>query len=504
MSDLVPDSPPPADAKRPRRLAKHFRWQALFQQTADPLFLLDRRRRLLFVNRAWEALTGVPAAEAGALTCRQPRPAAPGDSWKEILEHALTPPAEAIHGSPARVRRLLPARSAERGARSTEEAESSALRAPSSEFRAGEGRQWWEVEFLPLRQEGQSGGFFLLGRIRVLEAESPGTHPLPERLANLRQRAVGRHSLEPWAASTMPAVRRLVEQVRLAAGVRVPVLLVGEPGCGKQTLARVIHYQGPARERPFIALDCRRLPPAALASALFGEWAAPGGAGAFYLQEPACLPRDLQLRLLALLAGDRPTGPRLLAGACRPPEEEVRAGRLLEDLAWALGTLVLAVPPLRERLADLPLLVEGMLARANADAEVKVMGLTPDAWEVVRAYPWPGNLRELYRALSAAQGRAHGERIAAVDLPASVRQAVRLAQTAGRVADRPLPLDKILQEAERRLIELALRRTKGHQTKAAQLLGIWRQRLQRRMEVLGFQTARGEPPAEEESRKGEE
>ncbi len=72
------------------------------------------------------------------------------------------------------------------------------------------------------------------------------------------------------------------------------------------------------------------------------------------------------------------------------------------------------------------------------------------------------------------------------------------------MADRPLPLDKILQEAERRLIELALRRTKGHQTKAAQLLGIWRQRLQRRMEVLGFQTARGEPPAEEESRKGEE
>jgi hypothetical protein len=509
MSDAVPDSPPPADAKAApspptplpprgergeagppsppsrgrgvggeggRPLARHFRWQSLFQHTADPLFLLDRRRRLLFVNHAWEALTGVPASEAHLIEGlgRRPRPASPGDSWEKVLAHALTPPAEAIQGAPGRVRRLLPGREGPGGS-----------------------RQWWEVEFLPLRQEGEKGGFFLLGRIRVLGAETPGTAPLPERLANLRQRVAARHTLEPWTASATPAVRRLVEQVRLACRVRVPVLLLGEAGSGKQTLARTIHYQyqGPDRDRPFVALDCRRLPPAALASVLFGEWAGPGGAGAFYLKEPACLPRDLQLRLCEMLAGERADRPRLLAGAVQPPEEEVRSGRLLEDLACELGTLVLAVPPLRERKADLPQLVEALLARANAEGEVRVTGLAPDAWEVVRAYSWPGNLSELYRALHLAGGRARGERIAAMDLPAAVRQAVHLAQTPGRSAGRPVPLDKVLEQAERRLIEQALRRAGGNKTKAAQALGIWRPRLLRRMVALGIADTEEDSPA---------
>jgi DNA-binding NtrC family response regulator len=300
-------------------------------------------------------------------------------------------------------------------------------------------------------------------------------------------------------------VRRLAEQVRLACRVRVPVLLVGEPGSGKRTLARIIHYQyqGPDRDRPFVALDCRRLPPAALASVLFGEWAGPGGAGAVYLEEPSYLPREFQLRLCETMAADSMDRPRILAGETQPPDEAVKGGRLLEDLACALGTLVLAVPPVRERAADLPLLVEGLLARSNAEGDLRLTVLAPDAWEVVRAYSWPGNLRELYRALVVAQGRAQGERIAAADFPAAVRQAVNLAQVAGPT-DRRLPLDKILEEAERRLIELALRRTRGHQTKAAHILGIWRQRLQRRMEVLGFQTARGEPPTEEaDSEEGE-
>jgi DNA-binding protein Fis len=481
MSDPVPDTPPTAspDARpkpRPRPLARHFRWQSLFQHTSDPVFLLDRRRRLLFVNRAWEQLTGVPSAEAHHIEGlgRRPRPSSPGDSWEMVLAHAHTPPSEVMQGTPGRVRRLLPGRDGR-----------------------GAGRQWWEVEFLPLGQEG--GGFFLLGRIRVLEAEAPGAVPVPERLANLRQRAAARHSLEPWAASTVPAVRRLVEQVRLACRVRVPVLLLGEPGSGKQTLARIIHYQyqGPDRDRPFVALDCRRLPPTALASALFGEWAGPGGAGTFYLKEPVCLPRELQLRLCEMLAVDRTDRPRILAGMLESPDEAVRGGRLLVDLACALGTLVLAVPPLRERSADLPLLVEDLLARANAEGDLRLTVLAPDAWDVVRAYSWPGNLRELYRALVVAQGRAQGERIAAADLPAAVRQAVKLAQEAGQ-ADRRLPLDKILKEAERRLIEQALRRAGGNKTKASQALGIWRPRLLRRMKALKITDTEGDVPEDEE------
>jgi PAS domain S-box-containing protein len=468
MSEPAPDSlpgPPPA-AERTRPAAQHYRWQALFQRTADALFLLDRRRRILFVNRAWEALTGVPAAQAHGLPCRRPRPVAPADPWEQVLAHALTPPPEAAEGQPARVRRLLPGR---------------------------EARQWWEIEFLPLRQEGGPAAFVLLGRIRVLGAEPAGSDPLPERLANLRLRACGHHSLDAWEASTLPAARRLLAQVRLAATVATPVLLVGEAGSGKESLARIIHARGPAAERSFAALDCRRLPPALLAAVLFGPHAA---LGALYLREPAALPGDLQLRLCEWLA--RGTGPRLLAGMRTDPAGEVRAGRLLEELACQLGTLVIPVPPLRERLADLPLLAEQMLARAGEATGRKGVTLAADAWEVLRGHPWPGNLRDLYDVLASAAARVTGEQVGAADLPAHLRQAHALAAVAGPAPPQPLPLDSILEQAERRLIELALRRCGGHLTRAAASLGIWRQRLKRRMEALGIADPERAQAAEKE------
>jgi DNA-binding NtrC family response regulator len=370
--------------------------------------------------------------------------------------------------------------------------------------------QWWEVEFLPLRHEGGAGGFSLLGRVRVLGDEPAGTAPLPERLANLRQRAAGRWTLDTWAASTAPAVRRLVARARLAAGVRAPVLFVGEPGTGKETLARAVHHHGPDAERAFASLDCRRLPAAALAAVLSGGTP---GLGAVYLREPAALPRELQLRLCDW-AG-RPDGPRLLAGTRADPAAEVRDGRLLEDLACLLGTLVIEVPPLRERIDDLPLLAEQMLARACEGRDRKVPAVGSDAWDVLRGHAWPGNLRELYRVLAAAAGRvaagrATGDWVTAADVPARLRQAHALAAVPGRPAGKSPPLDYLLEQAERRLIELALRRAGGNKTKAAQELGIWRPRLLRRMEALGVRDTeevagdRGQETADQEEGAGGE
>src|SRR5690348_2891472 len=101
---------PPSGA--PRKLAKNFRWQAFFQRCAEPLFVLDRLRRLLFVNRAWEVLTGISAEQAHVLVCRRSRPVAVDDPAEEILAHALTPPPEVLHGAGGHVRRLLPGRAA--------------------------------------------------------------------------------------------------------------------------------------------------------------------------------------------------------------------------------------------------------------------------------------------------------------------------------------------------------------------------------------------------------
>jgi transcriptional regulator with AAA-type ATPase domain len=443
-------------------LARTFRWQAFFRRAADPVFVLDRRRRLLFVNEAWEALTGTPASEAHLLFDRRPRP---GDSPRAALEHALTPPPEAVQGAVARVRRLAPGREA--------------------------GRRWWDVEFFPLRQPGEAGGVLLLGRITPVPAdEAAPDPPLPEQLVALRERVADRYGTD-LLPETTPALRRLAEQVRLAARTAAPVWLVGEPGAGKRTLARLIHLLGPNRERPLAALDCARLPVAAVADVLFSG--GPGAPAAVYLNEPGRLPRDVQARLCELVAAPDGGAPRVLAGCAADPAEEVRSGRLLDELYASLAVLTLHVPPLRERAADLPLLVRRLLERWGEDEGPRVTGLTAEAWEALRGHAWPGNLRELFAVLAAARRRAKNGRIDAADLPASLRLTKRLGETPGRAPERPLPLDRLLEQAEKRLIELALRRTGGHKARAAEALAIWRTRLTRRMKALGIAGAEDEP-----------
>jgi transcriptional regulator with PAS, ATPase and Fis domain len=440
--------------------ADDFRWQGFFQRSTDPLFLLNRQRRLLFVNRAWETLAGLSAAQARGLICRKHQPAGPNDSLEDVLSHVLCPPLEVVRGAAAAARRLVPA--------------------PASRTTAP---RWWDVEFLPLRAGDTLRG--ILGRIKPVPVETPAeAAPLPEKIVALRQRAAARYGID-WLSSDVPAMRRLAEQVRLAASLHTPALIVGEPGSGKESVARVLHLHSGLREKAFIALDCARLPFAAVAEVLLTTQATAHRqvAGTVYLHEPRRLPRDLQQGLVHLLtAAD---APRLLAGCCTDPDEDVRAGRLLPELWCALSVLVLRVPPLRERRADLPLLVKRILLRAAPVVDNPVTELTPAAWDVLRGHTWPGNLRELVNVLSVACIAAKG-RIDAADLPASLRLTQRLATTSGNPVERPLPLDKLLEQTERRLIQLALQRARGNKRRAAELLDISRPRLTRRMEVLGL------------------
>src|SRR5262249_37441934 len=140
MSD---PTPPPADPSHPRatperRTADAFRWQALFQRSSDAVFVLDRQRRPRFVNRAWESLTGLSAADAPPLYCKRPQPAGAGDTMLEAVARALAPPPEVSHGETCRARRRLPG-----GDRL--------------------GPRCWDVEFMPLRVDGKAGG--ILGRV---------------------------------------------------------------------------------------------------------------------------------------------------------------------------------------------------------------------------------------------------------------------------------------------------------------------------------------------------
>src|SRR5262249_32596651 len=167
-----------------------------------PFFLLNRRRRLLGVNQAWEQWTGSPAAEFRGLALKRYPNAQAGS--REALAGALRPVPEALEGKPARVRRLAPPR--------------------------GGGRSWCAIDYFPLR--ASKGRLRILGRITPLPGGATlSVAPLPEELVTLRESRVGRYRLDQLE-SRMPAFRRVVDQVRLAGQTRVPLLLVGEPGTG--------------------------------------------------------------------------------------------------------------------------------------------------------------------------------------------------------------------------------------------------------------------------------
>lgn len=441
-----------------------FRWQPIFERAAEPLFILDRRRRILFVNQAFEQLIGLSAEQSRGLRCV--RRGCPESGIEEVVAAALAPPADVVEGRSGSSLRFVT---------------------------APDGKRWqWRVQFFPIG--GPQGVLWFLGKIHASATEPrKDVSPLPEELLALRQRVAERHSLESLA-SNYPSMRRLVSQARLAASSRTPVLLTGEPGSGKRWLARAIHERRRTSDRSFAALDCARLPAAAVAEALFAEGGLARRAGfqTLYLAEPAGLPLDLQARIGEWLARqtDSPSSAddrsaavdlRVIVGCSHDPRDEVRAGLLQEDLLCELSTMTLSLPPLRERPADLPNLVETLLASTGAAGE-QSRQLSARACELLQAHPWPGNFRELKSVLAAAQQRAAGRLIDAGDLPAYLRRGPAPAATAAP----NLPLDQLLERVERRLILQALQLARGNKSRAAEILAVWRPRLHRRMEALGL------------------
>jgi PAS domain S-box-containing protein len=427
-------------------LADTFRWQTFFQHATQPIFLLNRQRRLLFVNRAWEQCTGLTHAEVRGRACR--RRAGVSENDDAILA-ACAPPGEALRGQSCQVRRRAPG-----------------------------GANWWEIQFLPLM--GTDGLIGMLGTIHLLVGAAETPFALPDKLMALRDRQVARYALDLLNGDT-PALTRLHEQARLAAQTRVPITLVGEAGAGKAWLARAIHSMSERRQRYFACLDAAKIPGDRLGDILFGSRSRQIAFGTVYLREPGALPQVWQSRLAeALHRHEDADFPRIIAGFGRDPQAEVQAGQVLDQFLCAVSPITIAIPPLRDRLTHLPRLIDIFLQRANVLQPHSVLAVSNEAMDVLRSYAWPENLRELQAVLHEVCRRVKGERIEVSDLPFYLKNGTTM-------MERSLPLDTLLEQVESRLIALALKLTQNNHTRAAELLAIWRPRLMRRMEKFGIQ-----------------
>jgi transcriptional regulator with PAS, ATPase and Fis domain len=438
------------------RPASEFRWQSLFRRSDEPLFVLSRQRRILFVNPAWEKVTGIPLSEARGLVCSRKAPASPGD--QSAIVHALAPPSEVLGGKPARVRRSV--------------------------VRVAAGQTSWEIDFFPL-QKGRAV-VAVLGKLASIAPQQEPRAPLPEKLLALRDDAVHDYALEQ-SESKSPGWQRVVNQISLAAQTGSPVLVLGERGTGKRWVARAIRERDIARRGSFICLDCARLPVSTLLPLLEDRervllWVR---SGTLYLREPQNLPRDLQRRLCEWISETDATAPRLIAGCSSDLDQALHAGLIVEELYCALATFTIIVPPLRERLADLPALVAALFHRVGG-AEQGGRLLTEAAWDLLQKHPWPGNLEELLDVLRRASTRAKQSPIDVPHFPDYLRRAAMGQAPATSPRAKRLPLDSLLQEVERRMITLALKQSQGNKSQAAELLTIWRPRLLRRMQVLGI------------------
>ena len=328
----------------------------------------------------------------------------------------------------------------------------------------------------------------------------------------LREHLRGRLALV-GAGPELVAVHELARRV---APTKAPVLIVGEAGAGKQHLAQVLHELSPRRERPFLRVNCAALGEALVDTELFGheegafEEADHRHVGAFeqarggtlYLDEVGRLPPAVQVKLLRVLQegtleriGGRdaiPVDVRVVAGSQVDLAHVVHAGHFRDDLYYRLNVVAVALPPLRERKADIPALVSHFLEhRTNAVGRL-LRGVSPGVLSSLFAYEWPGNLRELEAVVRDSAERCQGSEIGATDLPA-VLQGVK-ADDAG--ASGLIP-GATLFEIEREAILRTLEQVGGSTARAAEILGVSIRKIQYRLkEYKAGQTGRRRTHAE--------
>jgi DNA-binding NtrC family response regulator len=327
---------------------------------------------------------------------------------------------------------------------------------------------------------------------------------LTRQIGLLQAEVGGRYEYVVGQSSRMV---ELLDTARRAANSSATVLLLGETGTGKEVMARALHRWSPRASKPFVVVNCAAFPESLLENELFGhEKGAYTGAvkreygkieaaegGTVFLDEIGDMPTGLQTRLLRLLqdqefyrvGGVQPirTDVRFVAATNKDLKEAIQEGLFREDLFYRLNIISLTLPPLRQRVDDLPLLVEHFVRRHGATMGRRSFVVSHDALDLIREYHWPGNVRELENVLIRAVTLCEGDCIEPQHLGITIRR--KLPVETNLSEENNLNYHAVMELYSRKVIEEALRRTGGHQTKAAELLGLQRTYLTRLMKQRG-------------------
>lgn len=296
-----------------------------------------------------------------------------------------------------------------------------------------------------------------------------------------------------------PAMQEVFDTIRQVANSRATVLIQGESGTGKELVAKAIHQLSPRNNGAFVAVHCAALSQNLLESELFGhEKGAFTGAmerrigrfekadgGSLFLDEISEIDAAVQVKILRTLeerqiervGGDTPVDvdARLIAATNRDLKNMVDEGDFREDLFYRLYVVVITLPPLRDRQDDILLLLNHYLSVFKEENGKQIEGFTPAAYEMLSAYEWPGNIRELRNLVERMVVLARGNVLDIGDIPPQVREK---AAGGGEVR---LDVELTVDEMEKRMIIQALEKTGGNKTKAAEKLGISRRTLHRKL-----------------------
>lgn len=358
---------------------------------------------------------------------------------------------------------------------------------------------------------GEGARYYIRKPFKISEMQARVRHTIEfsdtAKERDTLKKVVKRSSNPDNIIGTSPKMDEVYHLIRKVADTDSTILIQGESGTGKELVARALHYNSSRQHQPFVAINCSALPENLLESELFGHkkgsftGAVSDKAGLFeeaergtiFLDEVNSMALPLQTKLLRVLqerqirrVGDTKTVPinvRVLGATNEGLLEKVKEGKFREDLYYRLAVIPIELPPLRDRVEDIPLLVHHFLKKnANPNTQDKI---DPKALETLQCYHWPGNVRELENAIERASALCDDNLIRVQDLPPLVLKQAGQMVAADSPGMMPIgkKLDDFIRDQERRFIEESIKHNGGNREKAAKMLGISMATLYRKLET---------------------